>query len=65
VEIRVRRDGAVEFSEDDVLVTRSTRVLAERADAAADIRERLVSEERFADNRHPHRGQLDIRGHKV
>jgi hypothetical protein len=65
VEILVRRDGAVEFSEDGVLVTRSTRVLAERADAVSDIREHLVSEEHFADNHHPHCRQLTIRGHKA
>jgi hypothetical protein len=33
VEIRVRTDAAVEFSQDPVLVTRSTRVRVERADA--------------------------------
>jgi hypothetical protein len=41
------------------------RLLVERADAVADIRECLVGKKLFTDNPHRHRRPLDIRAHRV
>jgi hypothetical protein len=49
---------AVAFGDPGAHGPQSTRVLAERADAVAEIHERPVSEEVFADDRH--RRPLDI-----